>query len=227
MKLLLVEDELKMQSALKEILKREGYDVTAVEDGESALSEILTGVYDAIVLDVMIPKLSGIEVARKTRANGIKTPILMLTAMSELDDKVNGLDSGADDYLTKPFMTKELLARLRALLRRNVQSTDGSLTAGDLSLDVQGCNLSCSKTSQTVRLSEKELRIMEYLISNQEQIVSREQIATKIWGFENEAEYNNVEVYISFTRKKLAFIGTDMEIKAHRGIGYRIQQKNG
>ncbi len=129
MKLLLVEDELKMQSALKEILKREGYEVTAVDDGESALSEILTGVYDAIVLDVMIPKLSGIEVARKTRANGIKTPILMLTAMSELDDKVNGLDSGADDYLTKPFMTKELLARLRALLRRNVQSSDGSLTA--------------------------------------------------------------------------------------------------
>ena len=226
MKLLLVEDEPKMLSALQELISRESYDVTAVSDGESALSEILTGVYDVVVLDVMLPGLSGIEVTRKARASGIKTPILLLTAMSELDDKVNGLDSGADDYLTKPFLTKELLARIRALCRRNVQSVDGSLSAGDLTLEVQSCNLFCNKTGQTVRLSEKELRIMEYLITNQEQIVSREQIATKIWGFESDAEYNNVEVYISFTRKKLAFIGTDMEIKAVRGLGYQIKRRN-
>jgi DNA-binding response OmpR family regulator len=225
MKLLLVEDEQAMLSALREIITRESYDVTAVSDGESALSEILTGVYDVVVLDVMLPKLSGIEVAKKARANGIKTPILMLTAMSELDDKVNGLDSGADDYLTKPFMTKELLARIRALCRRSVQSTDGSLSAGDLSLDVQSCSLTSSKTGQTVRLSEKELRIMEYLITNQEQIVSREQIATKIWGFESDAEYNNVEVYISFTRKKLQFLASMMEIKAVRGLGYELRKK--
>lgn len=214
-----------MARALQEILTREAYDVTAVYDGESALTEILTDLYDVVVLDVMLPKMSGIEVARKARSQGIKTPILMLTAMNELDDKVNGLDSGADDYLTKPFLSKELLARLRALCRRGVQSTDGSLTAGDLTLDVAGCSLSCSKSGQSVRLSEKELRIMEYLISNQEQIVSREQIATKIWGYESEAEYNNVEVYISFTRKKLAFIGTEMEIKAVRGLGYQIKKK--
>lgn len=225
MKLLLVEDEQTMLAAVREILARESYDVTPVSDGESALSEILTDVYDVVVLDVMLPGLSGVEVTKRARAKGIKTPILMLTAMSELDDKVNGLDSGADDYLTKPFMTKELLARVRALCRRGVQSADGSLTAGDLSLDVQSCNLSSNKTGQVVRLGEKELRIMEYLISNQEQIVSREQIATKIWGFESDAEYNNVEVYISFTRKKLAFIGTDMEIKAVRGLGYQIRQR--
>ena len=226
MKLLLVEDEIPMAKALKEILAREMYEVTAVADGELALAEILTDVYDVVVLDVMIPGISGIEVAMRARAQGIRTPILMLTAMSELDDKVNGLDSGADDYLTKPFLTKELLARLRALCRRSVQSTDGSLTAGDLSLDVATCNLSSGKTGQSVRLSEKELRIMEYLISNQGQIISREQIATKIWGFDSEAEYNNVEVYISFTRKKLAFIGTDMEIKAVRGLGYQIKKKD-
>jgi len=138
--------------ALQEILSREGYDVTAVGDGESALAEILTDVYDVVVLDVMIPKVSGIEVAKRARAHGIKTPILMLTAMSEVDDKVNGLDSGADDYLTKPFLTKELLARLRALCRRSVQSQDGSLRAGDLSLDTQGCSLKCEKTGQSVKL---------------------------------------------------------------------------
>ncbi|MCR4901627.1 MAG: response regulator transcription factor [Butyrivibrio sp.] len=226
MKLLLVEDEKPMLKALHEILLREGYDVTEAEDGETALGQILTDVYDVVVLDVMLPKMSGIEVAHKARTHGIKTPILMLTAMSELDDKVTGLDSGADDYLTKPFMTKELLARLRALCRRNVQSVDGSLSAGDLCLDVQGLSLSSTKTGQSVRLSEKELRILEYLIANQEQIVSREQIATKIWGFESDAEYNNVEVYISFTRKKLSFIGTDMEIKAVRGLGYQIKKKS-
>ncbi|MCR5716258.1 MAG: response regulator transcription factor [Lachnospiraceae bacterium] len=224
MKLLLVEDEKPMRDAIKELLIRENYDVTDLGDGESALDELLTGVYDVVVLDVMLPKLNGLEVARHARSAGIKTPILMLTAKSELDDKVDGLDSGADDYLTKPFMTRELLARLRALCRRNVQSTDGSLTAGDLSLDVAAATITCTKSGQSVRLSEKELRILEFLISNQEQMISREQIAMKIWGYESDAEYNNVEVYVSFARKKLHFIGSGMEIKAQRGIGYQIRR---
>ena len=147
----------------------------------------------------------------------------MLTAKAELDDKVTGLDSGADDYLTKPFMTKELLARLRALGRRTLGTADGVLSFGDITLDTTTLNLSCKTNGQTVRLSEKEYRIIEYLIANCGQILTREQIALKIWGFESDAEYNNVEVYMSFTRKKLAFVGAKTEIKAVRGIGYELR----
>ncbi|MBO4354256.1 MAG: response regulator transcription factor [Clostridia bacterium] len=225
MKVLLAEDEKRMNRALCEILRQEGYEVTSVENGEDALYEIEGGLYDIIVLDVMMPQKNGFEVAKKARAEGIKTPILMLTAKSELDDKVEGLDSGADDYLTKPFMTKELLARLRALGRRNVQSNDGNLKFEDLTLDVKSAVLKCDN-GQSVRLGEKELRILEYLISNQGRFLSREQIALKIWGYENEAEYNNVEVYMSFVRKKLAFVGTKCEIKAQRGLGYELRCGN-
>ncbi len=223
MKLLLAEDERRMASALIEILRLEKYDVDHVADGESALFSIESGVYDVIILDVMMPGMNGFEVARRARASGVKTPILMLTAKGELDDKVTGLDSGADDYMTKPFMTKELLARIRALCRRNINSQDGSLTFGDISLDTGTATLTCTYNGQSVRLGEKELRIMEYMIANQGQILTREQLAVKIWGFESEAEYNNVEVYMSFTRKKLAFIGAKTAIKAVRGIGYELR----
>lgn len=222
MKVLLAEDEKRMNRALTEIMRQEGYEVTSVENGEDALDEIEGGLYDIIVLDVMMPQKNGFEVAKATRAAGIKTPILMLTAKSELDDKVEGLDSGADDYLTKPFMTKELLARLRALGRRNVQTSDGNLKFEDLSLDVKGAVLKCDN-GQSVRLGEKELRILEYLISNQGRVLTREQIALKIWGYESDSEYNNVEVYMSFARKKLAYVGTRCEIKALRGIGYELR----
>lgn len=150
----------------------------------------------------------------------------MLTAKSELDDKVIGLDSGADDYLTKPFMTKELLARIRALSRRNIQSADGALTFGDIALDTGKVTLICTTNEQSVRLSEKEYKILEYLIANQGQILTREQLAVKIWGYESEAEYNNVEVYMSFTRKKLAFVGAKTAIKAVRGVGYELRCDN-
>ena len=226
MKLLLAEDEKRMASALTELLKLENYDVDHVADGLSALDAITGGLYDVIILDVMMPGLDGFEVARRARRNGIKTPILMLTAKSETDDKVTGLDSGADDYLTKPFMTKELLARIRALCRRNVNSKDGSLTYGDVSLDPASATLTCTTNGQSVRLGEKELHILEYMIANQGQIMTREMLALKIWGYESEAEYNNVEVYMSFTRKKLAFIGAATSIKAVRGIGYELRYNN-
>ena len=223
MRILLVEDEKRMAQALCEILRQEKYEVDHYANGLDGFAAIESDIYDIIILDVMLPGKNGYEVAKKARQNGIRTPILMLTAKAELDDKVTGLDSGADDYLTKPFMTKELLARLRALGRRNINTADGTLSYGDISLDTNTSTLSCTTNNQSVHLSEKEYRILEYLISNQGQILTREQLAVKIWGFESEAEYNNVEVYMSFTRKKLSFVGAKVEIKAVRGIGYELR----
>ncbi len=227
MRILLAEDEKRMAAALVALLKQEKYDVDHFEDGASALSALESGVYDLAVLDVMMPEMNGFDVARHARNKGIKTPILMLTAKSQLDDMVIGLDSGADDYLTKPFQTKELLARLRALGRRSASFQEVNLLRyGDLSLDASTATLTCESSGQSIRLGEKELRILEYMLSNHGQIMSREQLAVKIWGFDNEAEYNNVEVYMSFTRKKLAFVGSRVEIKAVRGLGYELREKD-
>jgi len=226
MKILLVEDEKRMAQALCEILRQENYDVDYCADGISGLENAQTGIYDILILDVMLPGKNGFEIARTLRKGGIKTPILMLTAKAEVDDKVTGLDSGADDYLTKPFMTKELLARLRALGRRNVNTPDGTLRFGDIELNSNTCELSCVTNGQSVRLGEKEWRILEYLIANQNQILTREQLAVKIWGYENSSEYNNVEVYMTFTRKKLAFVGAKTEIKAVRGVGYQLRYEH-
>ena len=223
MRILLVEDEKRMAQALCEILRIEKYEVDHFDNGLDGLSAIESEIYDIVILDVMLPGMNGYEIAKKVRNKGITTPILMLTAKAELDDKVMGLDSGADDYLTKPFMTKELLARLRALGRRSIGATDNTLSYGDITLDTNTYTLSCVKNGQNVRLSEKEYRILEYLIANNGQILTREQLALKIWGFESDTEYNNVEVYMSFTRKKLAFVEAKTEIKAVRGVGYELR----
>ena len=198
MRVLLVEDEKRMAQALCEILRQEKYDVDHCADGLDGLAAIEAGAYDLVVLDVMLPHNDGFSIAREARAKGIRTPILMLTAKSELDDTVTGLDCGADDYLTKPFRTRELLARLRALGRRSLRSADGALAFGDIELNRGASLLVCGENS--VRLSEKEFRILEYLIANAGQILTREQLAVKIWGYESDAEYNNVEVYMSFAR---------------------------
>ncbi len=223
MRILLIEDEKRMAQALCALLKLEKYDVDHYDNGIDGLAAIESNIYDIVILDVMLPAMDGYEVAKRARSSGITTPILMLTAKAELDDKVKGLDSGADDYLTKPFMSKELLARLRALGRRTLGSADGVLSFGDITLDTNSLTLSCTSNSQSVRLSEKEYRILEYLIANSGQILTREQLAVKIWGIENDAEYNNVAVYMSFTRKKLDFIEAKTEIKAVRGIGYELR----
>ena len=223
MRLLLVEDEKRMAQALCEILRLEKYEVDHYANGPDGLSAIESGIYDIVILDVMLPGMNGYEIAKAVRSKGIMTPILMLTAKAELDDKVTGLDSGADDYLTKPFMTKELLARLRALGRRTLGTTDGMLSYGDITLDTGTLTLSCIRNGQSVRLSEKEYRILEYLIVNGGQVLTREQLAVKIWGLDSEAEYNNVEVYMSFTRKKLGFVEAKTEIKAVRGVGYELR----
>lgn len=223
MRLLLVEDEKRMAQALCEILRLEKYEVDHYANGPDGLAAIESKIYDIVILDVMLPGMNGYEIAKAVRSKGIVTPILMLTAKAELDDKVTGLDSGADDYLTKPFMTKELLARLRALGRRTLGTADGSLSFGDISLDTGSLTLSCIRNGQSVRLSEKEYRILEYLIANGGQVLTREQLAVKIWGLDSEAEYNNVEVYMSFTRKKLSFVEAKTEIKAVRGVGYELR----
>ncbi len=226
MKLLLIEDEIRMADALKELLRQEGYDVDCFYRGDDGLAAVKSGQYDCVILDVMLPGLSGIEVASQSRKASIRTPILMLTAKGEINDKVQGLDAGADDYLTKPFQPQELLARVRALCRRSLPLVDDKLYVGDLALDVKSLMLQCTRTGQSVHLSDKEGRVLEYLFSNQKQIISKEQLAVKIWGYENEAEYNKVEVYISFVRKKLLFVGSEVEIKAVRGAGYELRWDN-
>ena len=223
LKILLAEDENRMASALMELLKQEGYAVDVVNDGFSALSAMESDLYDAAVLDVMMPEMNGFQVVQSARKKGIQTPIMLLTAKGELEDKVTGLDSGADDYLTKPFQIQEFLARLRALLRRIVSYQDDSASYGDLLLDQATATLKCIRTSQSVRLGEKELHILEYMFMNYDRIITREQLAVRIFGYDSNAEYNNVEVYLSFTRKKLFFIGSKVEIKAVRGLGYELR----
>ena len=223
MRILLVEDEKRMAQALCEILRLEKHEVDHYANGLDGLVAIESGIYDIVILDVMLPGMDGYTITKQARSKGIATPILILTAKADLDDKVMGLDSGADDYLTKPFMTRELLARIRALGRRTLGATDGVLSYGDIALDTGTLTLSCTKNGQSVRLSEKEYHILEYFIANSGQVLTREQLAVKIWGFESDAEYNNVEVYMSFTRKKLAFVEAKTEIKAVRGVGYELR----
>lgn len=226
MKLLLVEDEKRMGQALCELLRQEQYEVDWYSDGQEGADALEGDTYDVVVLDIMLPHKNGFDIARDARRNGVQTPILMLTARSDTDDKVNGLDCGADDYLTKPFVPKELLARLRALLRRQYNIDDGKLYFGDLVLETKTMQLSNRESGQSVRLSDKEFRAFEILISNQGRIMTREQLALKIWGYESDAEYNNVEVYMTFARKKLSFIGSRVVIKAVRGVGYEMRDRH-
>lgn len=222
MKLLVVEDEIQLADALSEILRRNKYSVDTVYNGIDGLDNAVTGVYDCIILDIMLPGMNGLEVLRNLRKEKISTPVLLLTARCEIDDKINGLDCGADDYLTKPFVTGELLARIRALTRRKGELID------DNKLDYSGLELikstlSIKYTENDVKLSLKEYQIMELLISNPHQILPKERIIEKIWGYESDVEYNNIEVYISFLRKKLSIISAPVQIKTARGIGYFLE----
>ncbi len=221
MKLLIVEDEIHLAQALQEILEKQGYSVDVVHDGQTGLAYAQDDVYDLIFLDIMLPKMNGIEVLKNLREQKIQTPILMLTAKDEIEDKVTGLDCGADDYLTKPFATKELLARARSLLRRKGEIVGDSVSYGDIELNLKKNSLECA--GESVNLPLKEFQIMELLIYNPEQILSKERIIDKIWGGDSDAEYNNVEVYISFLRKKFQFIGAKAEIRTIRGVGYALE----
>lgn len=220
MKLLLAEDERSLARAIVKILEKNNHTAEAVYNGEDALAYLENGDYDAAILDIMMPKMDGITVLKKIRAKGNTTPVLILTAKSEVDDKVLGLDSGANDYLTKPFDTRELLARIWAMTRGQ-QAADTKLSFGNITLDRATFEL--SSPSGSFRLANKEFQMMEILMSNPQKLVSTERFMEKIWGFDSEAELNVVWVYISYLRKKLAVLDADIHIRAARNAGYSLE----
>ena len=221
MRLLLAEDEKSLSRALCAILAKNNYSVEAVYDGQDALDYLLSGEYDCAVLDVMMPKMDGFTVLRKIREKGITIPVMMLTARSEIDDKVEGLDLGANDYLTKPFESRELLARLRAITRTISTSTDNSLRFGNIVLDRKSFEL--SGPSGSVRLAAKEYQMMEYLMSNPGALISTERFMEKVWGLDSDADINVVWTNLSYLRKKLTSVGSDVKIKAARNAGYFLE----
>ena len=224
MRLLLAEDEKTLSNALVTILKHNNYSVDAVYNGEDAIDYIESGVYDGAILDIMMPKVDGITVLKTIRAGGNKMPVLLLTAKSDVDDKVLGLDAGADDYLTKPFVTKELLARIRAMTRRQAELTDNSLSFGDLKLDRVSFEL--SSPSGKLPLTAKEFQIMESFMNHPSQIISAERLMEKIGGFDSDSEINVVWTYISYLRKKLKLLQSGVTIKAVRNIAYTLENEN-
>ena len=225
MRLLIVEDEQRLADTLRQLLHRQGYTADVCYDGVSGLDNALSGIYDLLILDVMLPGMNGFQVAQKLRAAGVSTPVLMLTAKSGLEDRVHGLDSGADYYLTKPFEPEELLACVRTLLRRagGALRESSALTWGDLTLEQGTFTLSCG--GREVRLSRREYDLMELLLRNGSQVVTKEQLLVKVWGYDSQAEDNNVEVYISFLRRKLSHLHSAVKIKTLRMLGYCLAQE--
>lgn len=224
MKILVVEDEKGLREALIRTLSGEGYLADGAADGDEGYSMICSGLYDLVLLDIMLPVYDGLEVLRRIRKQKMDVPVIMLTARSTIEDKVGGMDLGADDYLTKPFAMQELLARIRMVSRRKAgNSIDNRLKAGDLILDTQTYTLSCTNNNRSVRLGAKEYQLMEYLIRNAGQIISREQITQRVWGYDTDAEYNNVDVYVSFLRKKMKFVQSAAKISSVRGVGYELE----
>lgn len=221
MKLLYAEDEEEMSEAVCDILTYHKYMVDAVYDGQEALDYARAENYDGIILDVMMPKKSGLEVLKTLRSEGNRTPVLLLTAKSEVEDRIEGLDLGADDYLPKPFVMGELLARIRAMLRRREDFTPDILTCGNISLNMSSFELSTPK--ETVALPKLEYRLMETFLLNQGMYLSADQLLEKVWGYETDAEVGTVWVYISNLRKKLAALSANVEIQAKRNIGYRLE----
>ena len=222
MRVLLAEDEKALSKILVTIFEKNNYSIDPVYDGEDALEYLLSGNYDAAVLDIMMPKMDGITVLKKARNAGCDIPILMLTAKGEVEDKVLGLDSGANDYLPKPFDTKELLARVRAITRSRTV-TDNKLRMGNVTLDRSTFELTAADGS--LRLANKEFQMMEFLMSNPGHLISAERIMEKIWGYDSDVEINVVWVYISNLRKKLEAIGADITVKASRNAGYSLEEK--
>lgn len=223
MRILLIEDEIQLSEALKQILVKNKYSVDAVFDGEDGLIYALTDVYDVIILDIMLPKLNGLDVLKEFRKKDISTPVILLTAKGSIEDKIIGLDSGADDYLPKPFSPDELLARLRALTRRNGEFVNENiLKFSDINLNLATYEMIVYDNSLTLTL--KEFEILKYFMQRPKIVVSKDDLITKLWGFESEVEHNNIEVYISFLRKKLSHLNSNVKITTIRRVGYRLEE---
>jgi len=222
MKVLIVEDEVRLADALGQIMKEQHYQADIVYNGTDGLSCGLSGEYDVIVLDVMLPGENGFQVVKKLREARIQTPVLMLTARDDIQDKVTGLDRGADDYMTKPFIPEELLARIRALSRRQGEVIVEEMKFGDLTLNLSANDLCCG--AKSIHLGYKEFEVLKILMSNSGRIVSKEALISRVWGSDSDAEDNNVEAYISFLRKKLNFVGSRVEISTLRKVGYRLEE---
>ncbi len=223
MRVLVVEDEKRLATTIADVIESAGDTVDIENDGESGFYDAVSGIYDAIVLDVMLPGMDGFTILKNIRSEGISTPVLMLTARSELVDRVKGLNLGADYYLTKPFENAELLATLHAIMRRNTEIIPDDVVYGDLTLITSSCELSCK--GKTIRLNPKEFSLMKYLMINGKNIISKETIINKIWGYDSDAGDNNVEAYISFLRKKLSLLKSDVSISVVRKVGYHLESK--
>lgn len=224
MRILIVEDEYNLADAISTRLKKENYLVDIETDGVVGLESALNGVYDLIILDVMLPRMNGFDILEELREDSLDTKVIMLTAKSELDDKLTGLTKGADDYLTKPFHMEELVARVNIQLKKvNSNKVKDYIEIGNLRLNLKSSTIECTDTSEIMEIGRKEFLLLEYLMNNKNQIISKDQIYTKIWGIDNEIESNNLEAYLSFIRKKLKSIGSNVTIKANRGLGYKIE----
>jgi len=224
LRILVVEDEFNLADMIAIKLRKEKYNVDVSLDGEDGLDNALSGVYDLIILDIMLPKINGIEILKEIRNNNINTKVIMLTAKSSLDDKLVGFEYGTNDYITKPFHMEELIARVNVQLRNNEKNINKDiLKFGDIELNLRTSTISCIKNNESINISYKELMILEYLMNNSNQIISKEQIYDKIWGIDNYFESNNLEAYLSFVRKKLKIIDSDVTIKAIRGMGYKLE----
>lgn len=224
MRILLVEDEKPLSAAIVKMLEQEHFALDAAYTGPDGLDCALSGIYDAIVLDVMLPGMDGFAVLRALRQQGVSTPVLMLTARGGVQDRVQGLNLGADYYLPKPFERSELVACLNAITRRKDQPPVRELALGDVRLNPEDAMLSCTDNGKSVRLAAKEYQLMELFLRNPHQLLPKETILERVWGFDNEAEYNNLSVYLIFLRRKLAFVGAHVEIRASRGLGYMLEE---
>lgn len=224
MRILVVEDEKEIADGICLILEKAGYQADCAQDGLTGLDYIFSEIYDLVLLDIMLPKINGLDIIKNVRAQKIHTPIILLTAKSQIEDKVNGFTIGADDYITKPFDARELLARIGARLRPQNESTDRKITAFDISIDPASYKL--EKESKSVKLSKTEYQLLEYLMINKTQILTKDQIICKIWGSDDETDYNNIEVYISFLRKKLKFVKADTQILTKKGVGYFLVERD-
>ena len=227
MRILIIEDEFNLSDAICSRLKKEKYTVDCSYDGEEGLYNAQSGIYDLIILDVMLSKMNGFEILKQIRSDNILSKVIMLTAKNELENKLEGFSYGADDYLTKPFHMEELIARVNVQLRKNnSKNNNDEIEYADLILNVSTAKLMCKTSNDTMNISGKEFLILEYLMRNKEQIISKDILYDKIWGLENEVESNNLEAYVSFIRKKIKIIDSKVNIKAIRGLGYKLEVNN-